>query len=148
MNIKPITLPLEWPDIDCPRKRIQKKIPVIGYVIGIFFASKWLTLDRMVSKELKSREIAFDDLWSDYPKLSNIAKEVQEILKEQLWGFYPKFAPEDSYLLLGQLCTGDLCEVEAIMTLEEYFKIDFPDEENFFDKSMLELIEYINIKKP
>jgi len=144
MNIEPIKLPLDWPDIDCPRKRIQKKIPVIGYIIGIFFTSKWVTLDNMVIEKLESRTITFEELWKEYPELLDTAKNVQNILKEHLWDFYPNFAPEDSYLLLGQLYTGDLCEVEAIMALEEYFKIKFPNEESFFDKSMLELIKYIN----
>ena len=53
------------------------------------------------------------------------------------------FIPEDSYYLLGQLLTGDLCEVEMIMAMEEEFRVKFGD--SFFDSdlSMLQLVEFI-----
>jgi len=142
-QITPLALPAEWPDIDCPRKRVREKVPVIGALVCWLFASRWLTLDKMVQNALKARGVTIEEAWVDYPELLGIARDLQLILDEQLWGFKPIFVPEDPYSLLGQLYTGDLCEVEAIMTIEEHFGVELPKDGSLVDAKMVELAEFI-----
>lgn len=147
MKIEPIKLPQDWPKYDYKLDAVYQSF---GFWEKVNFnlSTRWKKLDIWVKKKLKDRENAdFITLWKEYPELINDAQKLQNILKEQLWSFAPNFIPEDSYILLGQLLTGDLCEIDAIMDIEECFKISLPDEHTFWDKTISELLKYINDNK-
>lgn len=139
----PLELPAEWPDIDCPRKRVREKIPLLGLLVCWLFDSRWLTLDRMVERHLKQRDTTIEEAWRDHPELLDIARDVQLILEEELWYFKPVFIPEDPYSLLGQLYTGDLCEIAAIMAIEQHFGIELPTDGGLVDAKMIDLARFI-----
>ena len=74
-------------------------------------------------------------------------KKVQAILNDYLWNFDPLFIPEDSYLLIGQVLTGDLCEVEALQRIEKDFRLKINPDDGVIEGTMLDMALYIENKK-
>ncbi|NCC61999.1 MAG: hypothetical protein EOM12_13910 [Verrucomicrobiae bacterium] len=145
MLTTPIRVPRGWPD-HLPEYIFPKKKSICYYLRRIF-SSIHNDLEIHVEKRLKRRTCDLDDLWRDYPELINTAKELQRALKKQLWGFEPVYAPFDSYLLIGQVLTGDLCEVEALMEIEEIFGVKINLEDSIVQGDMLGIVDYIDKMK-
>lgn len=144
---KPLRWPEDWPgdDPECPCKKVAS-LSSYEKSNECFFCLRIIELEKMeniIHKRLEERKFPFEKTWSEYPELLEIALEIRGILKEFCYGFYPNFIPEDSYLLIGQWITGDLVELELIDEIGGHYGIIFPPYFDFFDKSMMEFIEYI-----
>ena len=120
----------------------------------VFTSREWSlpkkTFDH-IDKQLKQRPI-FDDeslkkIWTDLEHIT-IAQKINSICIEQIgWDEGTVFLPNDPFCLMIELYTGDLCEVEAIMAIEEDFFLKFPDEyfneENPGDLKFKDVVDYI-----
>lgn len=139
-----LTISREWTDSPHDYENFYKSLSIFGK-LNFFLSSKHQKINIWVEAKLFERDNEmFKKAWSKYPDLAAVVKEVQRILEDQIWCFPPNFMPENSYILLGQLLTGGLCDIEGIMAIEEEFGIVLPEDEQFYYRTMLELIEYIN----
>lgn len=102
-------------------------------------------------KQIRSRvspnEQEFDILWECKNK-AEIARKINSICIEQIaWDEDVVFLPNDPFCLMIELYTGDLCEVEAIMAIEEEFSLKFPyetfEEESPGDLKFKDVVNYI-----
>lgn len=146
----PIRVPKDWPDIDCPRSEIRRRLPVLGWPIGFLYDSKWDILDDLIRVHLRGRKEDIGEYWMQFPDYLPIVLEVQRILDEYCWGFPPVFSPEDEYLAVGQMLTGDLCEVEAVMAMEEKFRVRILAKRELhpaFRGSMLDVVSFLDSQK-
>lgn len=144
--LKPIRLPPEWPDIDCPRKRIKEKLPFLGCFVGLFYADRYYELDRRVGEEFERRNCTIQELWSDYPEYMSVVLDMQKILKKTLWA-NPLFAPEDEYPMIGMFYTGNLCELEAVREMEETLGVKLWEGRDFLPVlkgTTLDVVKYIH----
>lgn len=107
--------------------------------------------EKQVNKQLELRGMPDDheqsNLWVNQQKIE-IAGKINNICVEQIgWNKGTVFIPSDPFCLMIELYTGDLCEVEAMMAIEEEFSIKFPidyfDEENPGDLKFKDVVEYI-----
>lgn len=142
-DIKPLEWPGDWPEIGCPINNPQGISSFFHNFFCHFFGCGYGKLEKLFNKELKSRNFSFKEIWSQYPDLLEIALGVQRILGEQWYQFMPLFIPQDSYLILGQMITGDLSEVEILLVMEDHFKVTFPEDSKFYEKTMLQFMEYL-----
>ena len=102
-------------------------------------------------KQIELRSIPdkqeYDILWEDIEKVE-IANQINLICIEQIgWEKGTLFLPDDPFCLMIELYTGDLCEVEAIMAIEEVFSLEFPEsfyeEKNPGDMKFKDIVGYI-----
>ena len=142
--INPLHIPIGWPEsFPDPQREARQKHPLWGWLIALFRRSRFRVLDEHVESALRARCDSLDDAWQEYPEYTTIINTLQTLLAEQLWGFAPVFVPKDSYVLLGQILTGDLCEVEMIMAIEEAFQIEIPRDMFTDDPTMLSMVKLI-----
>jgi len=147
-KVIPLVVPPDWPRAVLPGKRVRLKLPLVGPVTFRIPQSKYRMLDRMVEENLKGRDLSIEEAWSEHPQLLGIVRELRQILDKELWGFEPAFIPEDSYPLLGQWLTGDLCEIEAMMAIEERFGVNIPKENpDPATWTMLELVQFLQANR-
>ncbi len=152
-----IKIPSSWPKIDCPRKEIRKILPIIGWCVSPLYDNRYATLESYISERLLDRKEDISDYWKDYPDYMPVVLRVQKILRENCWNLahiYPEFtiifAPDDDYFAIGEIETGDLCEVEAIMGLEEAFDVQIfrnRDLHSAFHGSMLDVVCFLHSKQ-
>ncbi len=142
-SLVPIVVPKDWPEkyMTAHRQSLREK-SFFSWLFS-FTMSKYRALDNDVESKLKERKVTIEKAWENYPEFIEVVKTLQRLLNEHLWDFYPIFIPEDSYYLLGQMLTDDLCEIEMIMAIEEEFCIEFNDKLFDQDKSMLEIVKVI-----
>jgi len=57
-----------------------------------------------------------------------VVKQVSATISEEVWNSKLHFHPDDPYLVVGGLQTGDLCEIEALIALEQDFGLQLPRE--------------------
>ena len=67
-------------------------------------------------------------VWGDNPTCLQMAKVLEKVAQEWIWGPDVYFIPEDPFDIVYNLTIGDLCEVEAMMELEDIFEQKFSDD--------------------
>ena len=149
----PITVPQDWSDQVANYDKYFEDLSFCKFLLLLISGrlqrrnpDPWVQLDKEVKEKLLRRSFTIESAWRNYPQYLETVRKLQQLLNECLWRFDPVFIPEDSYYLLGQMLTGDLCEVDMIMSIEYEFDIDIDD--SFFDNdlTMLELVEHIKSK--
>ncbi len=142
--VTPLKVPPGWPDdFPDPRREFRKAHPVLGWLVTPFIRSRFAILDEQVEAELRARELTLEEAWETYPEYSEIVTRLQSFLEDHLWFFPPVFVPEDSYTILGQWLTGDLCEMSMLMAIEEEFKLKISDDFILNDPTILDLVRFI-----
>ncbi len=100
----------------------------------IIISEMWTVENRKIANHIfylgESRAMPgsteLDILWESRKK-ADIARKINNLCIEQIgWKENTIFLPDDPFCLMIELYTGDLCEVEAIMAIEEDFSIKFP----------------------
>ncbi len=104
-------------------------------------------LDILAENEMKNRRCDITDIWAEHPEYVTIAQALQKILGDSCWRFSPVFAPEDDYFIIGQVLTGDLCEIEAVRDVEEKYGVTLFVKRDFhpvLNSTMLDVVKYIH----
>ena len=146
------TIPLEIPEgfpKDYPDRRseFRQRHPVWGWLVAWFHLNKWRVLEREFAQKLSARSTSLKDEWRDYPEFWETLQALQTLFNEHLWLEDIVFLPEDPYCIIGQLVTGDLCEVEAIMAIEEEFGIEIGEDDFNPKTTMLDFVRLIESRR-
>ena len=149
MNTVPLAIPEGFPkDYPDPRSEFRQRHPLWGWLVAQFHPDKWGVLEREFAQALSERSTSLEDEWSDYPEFLPTLRRLQKIFNEHLWLEDVVFIPEDPYCIIGQLVTGDLCEVEAIMAIEEEFGIKIGDADLLPETTMLDFVRLVESRIP
>lgn len=148
MKTKPLAIPDGFPkDYPGQRSEFRKKHPLWEWVVGGFHPNKYGALEREFAAELSRRSKSLEVEWKDYPQYHETLHGLQKIFNELLWFADVVFIPDDPYCIIGQLVTGDLCEVEAIMAIEEEFGIEIGGEDLVPEMTMLDFVRLVESRK-
>lgn len=116
----------------------------------IWNGSPYEALDRYVTSELKKRNFNIRQVWQGYGNYLSIVLDLQRILEKNCWGFPPVFTPDDDYAAIGQILTGDLCEVETLIEIEEKYGVKLIENRKFnpvVEGDMLQIVRFLHEKK-
>ena len=128
-NINKLHYPENWPDIEPKQISRLFGVPIVNLLLKFNIGfTKYSYAYREILKQLNDRGAVPLSVWGDDPRRLQIAKVLEKVAQEHIWGSDVYFFPEDSFDIVYNLTIGDLCEVEAIMELEEIFKQKFTDE--------------------
>lgn len=101
------------------------RIPILGRCLWYFMRpSKWSAYLSSLKEQIEERGSVSDDLWPSEDH-REIAKKITEILMQRCWGESLHFIPHDPYYIIGEFEIGDLSECEAMMDIEDHFKLKF-----------------------
>ena len=131
-------------------ERVCMCIPIVGWMVaGMIEKAKLHPAESAILKQIRDRKAAPRSDWST-PDAKQIADRVARICQEQIGWPNSHFVPDDPFEIMIALRTGDLCEVEAIMALEEEFEIDFEKvEDDFLLKATFrDIVDWIKDQKP
>jgi len=140
--MQPIVSPIELGHTESEIPPLLKKIPFIGKLLwSVTGPTKWRLYFLSIKKQVEERGPVLPEVWPS-PEQYEIAKKVEDILAESCWEERLSFHPSDPYSIIGgfeaeNLQTfGGLSDDEAIMSIEYFFKIQFPeDHKDFFEKN-------------
>ena len=149
MKTAPLAIPDGFPaDYPDPRSEFRQRHPVWGWAVAQFHPDKWGILEGEFAEELSKRSRSLEDEWSDFPEFWETLYLLQKIFNKHLWLEDVIFIPEDPYAVIGQLVTGDLCEVEAIMAIEEEFGIKIEETDLTPETTMVEFVRLVEGRRP
>jgi hypothetical protein len=125
----PLYSPLSFPE-GLPREpstceKLLMWIPIIGWTGAAALAH--LRIDpctRSIKRQLEGRSPVPRSVWGD-ERRADVAEEITARINDAIGWKHPYFIPEDPFRIVIELDTGDLCEVEALMNIEEAFQTDF-----------------------
>jgi hypothetical protein len=122
----PLSYPDGWPAPPSALERICYWIPIIGWAIaGNLDAIRLGPGVRHVRALLAKRPKVLPDLWKS-TEHAEVAATIAAICQEVIGWKTANFIPEDPFEIMIELRTGDLCEVEALMKIDDTFKIKLP----------------------
>ncbi len=112
-----------------------ERLPFLGKLLWFFIRpSKWRAYFLSIKQQTEERGPVTKEVWESSERYA-IVKKIEEILAESCWGEKFSFHPNDPYFIIGGFeaetlsMVGDLCDVEALMEIEDFFDVKFP--ENF-----------------
>lgn len=130
----PLHYPDNWPDIQPEQISRLYCIPVLNLLLKWNIAfSKYSYAYREIYKQLEQRGSVPVEIWgNDLPRIY-IAGILEKVAQQHIWCENVQFIPDDSFDIVYNLTIGDLCEVGALMELEDIFEQDIRSDEQFIN---------------
>ena len=133
-SYKPLHYPDGWPDVKPEQISKLDRIPILNLLLRhIVGFTKRSFAYREIYKQLKERGSVPVEVWGKDQHRVQIAQILEKSAQKHVWCEDVYFFPEDSFDIVYNLSIGDLCEVEALMELEEVFQLNIRKDEQFID---------------
>lgn len=152
-RLKPLAYPPGFPEPPTLLHKILMWIPILGWTaLKILQDQERDKCIEPIEEELARRGSIPRSIWPDELR-AEVAEEVLCVINDELMWPNPNFIPDDPLRIMIELDTGDLCEIEAIMGLEEAFKVELLKRGKFTidpetskevtDMTFSEFVEYV-----
>lgn len=143
--VPPLAYPNGWPSPPSKLELIAWRIPVLGWFVAATLENRRIRPGVLaILEQLGRRGEMPDQIWPD-ARRADIAKRIIKCCTAACSWEHPRFAPYDPFEIMIEWRTGDLCEVEAIMNIEEEFSMKLDDQtvERLTNMTFLEVVEYV-----
>ena len=144
-DIRALAYPDGWPKPPSKLELIGRWIPVLGWIVSAELERRRLQLGELaILEQLRRRSEIPDEVWPDANR-AKVAKRIIQCCTAACSWDPPRFAPADPFEIIIKWRTGDLCELEAIMNIEQEFSLKLDDQtvETLTHMTLLEVADYV-----
>jgi len=121
-------------------------VPVLGWLyLGMASLLRCRKIEADIIRRLEARDAAeVEACWQGLDYDAEVRASIERIIRMRAWTDGCRFHPEDPWWLIGNVKTGDLCEQEIVMDIEELLGLDRDDGrlEAIHQRTFLEVIRY------
>jgi hypothetical protein len=144
-DIHPLAYPDGWPKPPSTLEIIGRWIPVLGWMVSAALESRRLRPGSVaILEQLQRRAEIPEEVWPDAHR-ADVAKRIIQCCTAACCWDHPRFAPRDPFEIIIQWQTGDLCELEAVMNIEDAFSLKMDDNtvQTLLRMTLLEVVDYV-----
>lgn len=99
-------------------------VPIFGWLVAaVLSRSRCYGIESSIEQQLRLRDEIPDEVWPDAEERA-IARRIAQISMTEIDWPNDHFIPGDPFEIMVALRTGDLCELSAMVRIEEEFGVD------------------------